>query len=518
MIESSENIKGIRKEPVNVPEKKANENVLARDVECLYCHEVFNTEDVLFRADDPYSEEDISKLESEVSELETSVLHGFATEKEKEEFDSHKAELKSKRPFVEKDDKAVRDFWRSKGWPETDCRLREFEWGYSEILNKNNSEGTDINKIKSCILESENIKKVVRDDQGFLTGVVDKRGKKTEKRLCPHCKCLLPKSYGRHDVHFIACIGARGSGKTVFISEFFKSLQEGTLVRKIGTHAFISDNADRFIEDKKICTGEQLPNSTDRVTVKPPIDFCVRENNNQWHTFVFYDIAGENCKNATVMEEKGSFIESAEGIIMLIAPGQIEEIKLADNDHHETGRDEDILEVFRAIANAYGIDENIQNGEKCATKMAVVLSKCDMYDGATKDGKSVVTSNMKNNIDYKRNVEAQREDLRGDINNLLSSTALMENVEGLYENVEYFAVSALGGRAIKKEIDGKEVDFPPEEINPVNIQEPFVWILKELGISHEKNSFSETMKNIFSNRFSGIVRLVKGLIGWLLNN
>ena len=107
MIESNENIRGIGEISVNAPEEAAEGMILSRDVECLYCHKIFNTEKVLFRAEDPYSEEDISKLESKVSELENSVLHGFASEQEKEMYDRYVAELKSNRPFVEKDDDDV---------------------------------------------------------------------------------------------------------------------------------------------------------------------------------------------------------------------------------------------------------------------------------------------------------------------------------------------------------------------------------------------------------------------------
>lgn len=515
MYESTENLKGVGTVSFTEPVTPEEEYVFSRDVKCPYCYSKFNTEDVLFRAADPYSDSDISDLEKQIDELETKVLNGSLDKNETEKRSYElKARLEIMRNYVETADTDVADHWHKKGWPETNCRLREFEHGYCEILNDKFEGGTDINNVRSCILKEAQIKKKIRAN-GFLVSAIDTRGVMNAKKVCPHCKCVLPENYGREDVKFIACIGARGSGKTVFLSKFFEEIEE-LLMKNAGINVFGSKISDIFISDKKVKKGEKLPDGTDRQTVKPPVDFLFKDGN-RYYTFIFYDIAGENCTDYEEMKSRGTFIGNADGIIMLIAPGQIDGINLAENDIYEENRTEEIESVFNAIARAYGIEEQRNNGEKCDVKMAVVLSKSDVYKTATRNGGSVKTSNMNKEIDYNGDVEQQRENLRGDINELLRESILMDSIDGLYENVDYFAVSALGKGAIVQQTDEidettgktKYISIAPEVIEPIKIDEPFIWILSELGIG----SYGKKC-----NILSAISRLRKGLKKWISNN
>ena len=65
MYESTENLKGVGNVSFNEP-VTPEEYVFSRDVKCPYCYNEFNTEDVLFRAADPYSDSDISDLEKPI--------------------------------------------------------------------------------------------------------------------------------------------------------------------------------------------------------------------------------------------------------------------------------------------------------------------------------------------------------------------------------------------------------------------------------------------------------------------
>lgn len=449
-------------------------------VKCPYCHSEFDINDVLFRAETPVSEEKVAEIKKALKDIENKLMLGEINELDAAGLMKKLTEELSKsEKYVAKTDEALQRFWLNKmGWGNTPQNIREFEWDYSEI-NKKTTGGIPISEVKCCILNEIQIKERHCNEDGHVFEVTDSRGVKTQKRICPDCHCLLPRDYGAYDIFFISVIGIRGSGKTVLLSKFLQEAND--LLINAGITALQTETSERFVEEKMIEKGVRLPEHTDRETFKPPIFLTVFDADNKFYTCVFYDIAGENCRTIQAMGDKGFFIGNSDGIIMLVAPQQIEGLILAEADGDADAGNIDITDVFDTVASTYAQYDIRRTGKKGKAKFAVTISKSDVLQYAQKDDEPVAEagSNFFKNVRYKNGyMKAQHENLQGEIIKLLSGTPLAATISRFYKDVSYFAVSTLGTRPV---VDAEGTQIAPDG-QCIRLEEPFVWMLHELGV------------------------------------
>ncbi|MEI3282045.1 MAG: hypothetical protein V8R61_04760 [Enterocloster sp.] len=160
------------------------------------------------------------------------------------------------------------------------------------------------------------------DQDGFTDSVTDAFGEVTKVRICPYCHNPLPANYGKYPVHFIATVGITSSGKTVYLSQLMRHMDE--IMANVGLGTLSMTEADtRFVREHQVKKDVPLPQGTTPGALSEPL-FYVILNNGQYHTLVFYDVAGENCVNQEEMGKFGPFIENADGIIMILNSGAVQ--------------------------------------------------------------------------------------------------------------------------------------------------------------------------------------------------
>lgn len=453
--ESETSVSGTGSKPMNNDSKTKN----VRTILCPYCQEEIAVNAFLFRAQDPEDDEKLSRKRDDLSE----------------------EEYNERLLYVAKPDERLIEFWSDDMMWKNSINLRELEYGYSEFFTKkkaytdgsvlNNAEeadsnqtnmaanddnkmmGTAIADVKCCILTEDLIqKKVIKD--GYLMAVVDGRGKKTTKKICPHCHCLLPDEYGLHKVRFISCIGKRTSGKTVLLSKFFEIMGE-RLPKVAGVLAW-SKNSKIFFQNRLVKQGVPLPEPTGTENFKPPVFVEIGKSDEHKDLFVFYDIAGENCVSPEKMLKLGKFIKNSDGILMLVSKDQILDAKEKNNTN--------ILAVLECIRDTFG-------SENRNIPFAVVLSKSDQYfsmhpapEGISKD------------VIYRKKgyMIKQHENLHTALYKMLEETALLNYVHDLFPNAKFFAVSALGAEPVD--------DVPEKQIVTKRLEEPFMWLLYKFNM------------------------------------
>ncbi len=434
-------------------------NVKSKTVICPYCQREFDLKDVKFRAQNTVTEDEAS-----VNEF-----------------------------FVERANEVFLNFWKNDMCWGDSLMLREFDHDYS-VMSAGYDKGTLVASVKFCLLDAEHIREFHTNSDGFLTEVTDTRGVRTDKRVCPHCLSLLPVNYGKGDIYFFSIVGVKGSGKTVFLSKFFE--KAFAFFNLADFNAYQTPTAARFIEEKNLSEGKELFDGTSTEYIFPPV-FIDLHRNGRIQTLVFYDIAGENCLPKANIAELGKFIRNSAGTIMLISPKQIPNLEnIGDDD--ATVDNTDITSVFSAIAGTFGeaaaeqTKRNglwglfpIKSGRRCPLRLAVTVSKSDLLKTAQINGKNVFTDEAAifKNVNYPMAnpgyMPAEGNHIEGLVRELIDPTMLGQSISRLYENVHYFAVSALGASPNKNEETGKKL-VPKGTCT--RLEEPIFWMLADLGI------------------------------------
>lgn len=67
--------------------------------------------------------------------------------------------------------------------------------------------------------------KLHTDQDGFVEGMTDSLGRRTDIRICPHCHNPLPAGYGKYPIYMIAVTGSSYVGKAVYLSQLMKHME-----------------------------------------------------------------------------------------------------------------------------------------------------------------------------------------------------------------------------------------------------------------------------------------------------
>ena len=433
-------------------EKLRNGNACWIPAKCPFCFHVIPAFSAAFRSESVYTQQDLEEL----------------SEMEQEKAD----------PYIERQDELLEQYW--KNFPGSK------PMGKNETHAAMHAMNTEHNVIKNSNFEL--------DEDGFPYAMVDEFGRKTTRRLCPHCHNQLPHAYGKFPVRFIAVVGITSSGKTVFLSQLMDYIEE-YLTRvnlvPIGIHEELSE----YVASHPIRRNKELPvgNPAHLMTLPLPINVENRDTGERY-TFIFYDIAGENCVKPDQMQKYGPFIENADGIIMIIDPLQFSDTFDLDamiDDERDMARPE---KVANAMYTAF-IDAHSSVSGKSPVPVAIAISKSDMLRPYFENrytqahimfpiNYSQYPPNMRGMaFDDCRNVnEEMRRLLIGNGGNLQGET-FMNSIDSCFTNSAYFAFSSLGVMPTSKEDEnGNKIFFMDESPERTRLEEPFYWLLFRLGI------------------------------------
>ena len=148
---------------------------------------------------------------------------------------------------------------------------------------------------------------------------------------------------------YIAVVGITSSGKTVYLSQLLKNIDEYMTrmnLTVIGLHREI----DNFVRRYPIRRGQALPSGTTTDALTTPMVINVKHNlTGARHTLVFFDIAGENCVDEKQMEKYGMFVTHADSIIMIVDPGQMVDITGLHQNSNEIVKSQQVANQCRYV-------------------------------------------------------------------------------------------------------------------------------------------------------------------------
>lgn len=420
-----------------------DEEVLEKKIICPYCLEEIDLTKVLFRMDD----------NSELAKDNTEIF----------------------------EDAEFLKLWHDiKKWPQNTQEIIEFDWGYGEVSPGYKSQDNfrylkDAAK-KRILQEREIQAKTITD--GIPTQATDIAGCVSDKRLCPKCHCILPNGYGTRRTIFIAVVGIKGAGKTVFLSQLFKESSNRLALAGVGVPEHPSLRL--FSECKKIEAGSLLPIGTS--TERSPVPVFMTMNvfkDSENVDCVFFDIAGENCDESDDFKNLGKNVKFADGIIMLISPEQLPGAIVKNRK-----KNVDVSTVISAMAGGIEQTDGRKMKNRSKVKLAITVSMSDLLlttefeTGKKFAADSIIWQDIEYNKFVRGFMREESKKVAREIRDVIGET-LPDTVNRYYETANYFAVSSLGSKPTE---DGIEKAYAPENCRCVRIEEPLLWIFSELGI------------------------------------
>ncbi|WP_310551727.1 hypothetical protein [Paenibacillus glufosinatiresistens] len=319
-----------------------------------------------------------------------------------------------------------------------------------------------------------------------LTGLTDRYGVLTRRRLCPHCHNELPVTAGKVPSNIISIIGASQVGKSVYMTSLIHTLQHTTAghfdAACMPLNAEISRKFRSLYEDPLFERGDLLA-STQKEKMQEPFifQFVFKDESKPPLTLVFFDVAGEGMVDQDYLGLHGQHIKNSAGILFMVDPLQIrsirEKIRINLGDHpgafvsqYDEPRD--------VVLTMFGDFIAYQEKSRTEIPTAIVLAKSDMLHSLKdEDGDYIkANSNVFNNYVHRGTLNlGEVDNIDGEIRRFIGKVdrPFKDTMDVYFANTAYFAVSALGSNPVGQRIEGV--------VSPIRVDEPFLWLLYKLN-------------------------------------
>jgi hypothetical protein len=353
------------------------------------------------------------------------------------------------------------------------------------------------------------IDKLRRDRTGFnvaLPPVFDADGRQraadcpkclaeSTTRICPACHMQLPVHFGKVRSRLIALVGAKESGKTVYMTVLVHEL-----MHRVGEdlNAAISGADDetrlRFASDyeQPLYRDSRLlaPTTTAAARDRAPLVFrfttegrSSRLSRNgpgepQRTLLSFFDTAGEDLRSTRAVEENVQYLAAADGVVLLLDPLQMRGARqlAAPGTRLPTpgAAGDEPANVLENITDLIMAKERIKASQRIGKPLAVVFTKMDALLHEFKETSPLLrppahTPYFDERDSLEVHAEIQRHLARWE------GSRIDQIAQKNYRTYRYFGVSALG------ETPTKDNRVSPRGIRPYRVTSPFTWMLAQFG-------------------------------------
>ncbi len=460
---------------------------MSYDITCPYCFEHFRDEDVMFRSE-KINQGDPHIIPDEYDDLDDFIARYHGPDKEALVFRQADWDF-----FAEGEDEVYEAFWkRYNGTTETNYadKVLNLPPAYRRrVLNPSDPHH------QTYLAVQPDGGYFIRDNQGMVAQVQLLTGEHCNRRVCPHCHNPLPDGYGKNTVKFVTVIGITGSGKTVYLSQLLRKMQNYAAL--VGLSAIVNAPSARvFVESNVVADRKPLPGSTPANRLQQPIFYeMVRNSEGSQkvsNTFVLYDVAGEvfSSGDNTLVNRFAPYVEHADGVIVLIDPLQFDIISSASRNKKALVDPTIVFDTIHTL-----ISHGDQN-RKCDIPFAVCISKDD-----TGDFQQVLSQNMRtlllkdvssvrdnngfavpifNAAEYNAILRELTDFMQGpnvNDNRMALATLLHNN----YSRYSFFAITALGCEVEESGEGVQKYQYPVGPVIPRRIEEPLLWLFHCLG-------------------------------------
>lgn len=306
---------------------------------------------------------------------------------------------------------------------------------------------------------------------------------------CPSCGKSLLWEYLDVGGRNIAVIGSADSGKSTWVGVLIHELQRGQVNERFAGMSLdllgdqSRDRYQREFETPLFTDGRPLESTRSIRTVAPePLIFSLRfaSKNLLGSTriepvvTVFYDTAGEDVARAEVMDQLVSYLNAAEGIILLLDPVQMPKVRDLVGTQSSKTRYTEQLHVVNRLGELLRERGGTSAGKLLRTPLAIALTKLDLLRD-TLDGQSPLRQPSRHDGVYD---EADGLDVHEEIRGWLDrwyDPAFDRTVGTTFKTYRYFGLSALGAPPVDLH------HLAPGGVHPYRLEEPMLWLLSRFG-------------------------------------
>jgi hypothetical protein len=313
----------------------------------------------------------------------------------------------------------------------------------------------------------------------------------TSNRVCPVCHGSLPVHFGKVSSRLIALVGARQSGKTVFMTVLVHELMHRIGSRFDAAMTGADDRTrERFAGDYEspLYREARLLGATTRApqaTGREPLVFRFTTEERKrlgasapQHTLLsFFDTAGEDLTSQQSVEENVRYLAAADAIVLLLDPLQMRGARgLARPGTRLPAEGRVADDPANVLERVTDLVSTIDGGprKKIGKPLAIAFSKLD-----------ALTHDLKETSPLRRPApqapffdETDSQEVHAEILRLLTrwDGARIDQIAGkYYRQYRYFGLSALG------ETPTADNKVSPRGIRPYRVADPFLWALSEFG-------------------------------------
>ena len=304
-------------------------------------------------------------------------------------------------------------------------------------------------------------------------------------RICPHCHFELPHDVGLIDQRIVAIIGGRATGKTHYIASLINHLQHDTGKNFNLTVRMLGDNTQqRWEQDfytplfvNKTVLQPNLPAEVD-AQVKTPLIFRLTFTHGRTRRVLnmsFFDTAGEDMTTLTNLSIQNRYIGHADGLIFLLDPLQIPQVRqqirnipLPPVDPRASPEN-----IVGRLRDLFEREHHLRAEQKATTPVAFTLSKIDTLFPLLDPGSLLHTPSEHTGYLDLNDVQSVHTEIAGYLTAWINAN-FCRAIENNFARYNYFGISSLG--------EQPDPSNRLATINPLRVEDPFLWILYQLKL------------------------------------
>jgi hypothetical protein len=305
---------------------------------------------------------------------------------------------------------------------------------------------------------------------------------RTGQRVCAECHSPLPANFGGSFSPVIAVVGARSTGKTVYLIVVAHHLRTVVRDRFRSTVSLFPDEAYRTHQANVEAIFEKgsLPALTEqRDGRSEPLVFEWRRRRissrifRRYHStyLSFLDTAGESLGTRTGVQEL-KFLAGVDAFIVVLdpftLPGARDRLSLPKG---APTAESNAYEVLSQVTEVIRKAEGTGRGARIKKPIAVAFAKIDALKGVLGDGHAIFGAEATDpwlDDASGRAVDASVREMLID----LGAGNIEDHMQSNYSNYRYFAVSSLG-----RPPDYEHYAVAEGGVQPLRVADPVVWLL-----------------------------------------
>lgn len=316
-------------------------------------------------------------------------------------------------------------------------------------------------------------------DGAVITGIVEKSGVITHTRICPFCHNKLPHTAGKAPSNIISFYGSTNVGKTVYMTILINLLRTKTQSNFHASCVEVSAGFGKIgeYEDKLRGILESGHQATAPKYIKPLVfSFRFLDRSKPDLTLCFYDFPGERDTDPEFARLKADHLRNSSALIYMVDPLQFETVaELLDKP---LSADRTSLKTNIAFMDTLLIGEADTVEDSFDKPIAVVLTKTDELRKLSQYREDLIapSSNIFKDFTHREYLDLDEIfNINSDVLEFLEHTepTFENDIKARFRNAGFFGVSALGSST--------ENNMVKNEIQPCRVDEPFLWILYQLG-------------------------------------